>query len=369
MPFGKHPGLIVHAEHPFNAEPPLALLRNSFVTPGELCYVRNHGDVPAVDAGAYRLSVGGLVDRPRDLSLDDLRESFPKVTVAATLSCAGNRREQLLGVAPIPGELPWRDGAIANAYWAGVALRDVLAAAGVAPEGKHVSFEGLDEADEGGHAVTFGGSIPLAKATRLETILAYEMNGETLPGVHGFPLRVVVPGYIGARSVKWLARITVDAEPSSNYYQARSYRLPPAGSTREEVDWAKAIALGEVSVNSAICRPARDEIVPPGPVRVDGWAIAGAGRLVERVDVSTDGGATWIAADLENEGDLWTWRFWSATLELEPGIWELVARASDSAGNTQPEDPRTTWNLKGYVNNAWHRVRFAVGERRTRGPS
>jgi sulfite oxidase len=359
----KHPALVVHSERPFNAEPPLAFLRQSLITPVDLFYVRNHGDVPTIDPGAYRLSVAGMVEKRLDLSLHELRECFPSVTVEATLSCAGNRRAQLMEHAPIPGELAWREAAIGNAHWTGAALGDVLAAAGFAADAEHVAFEGVDEADEGGETVRFGASIPLDKALRPETILAYEMNGELLPKVHGFPLRVVVPGYIGARSVKWLSAVTIQATPSSNHFQARAYKLFPPDVRAESIDWSQGVTLGEVAVNSAICKPVEGETLSPGHVVVEGWALAGAERRVERVEISADGGGTWATAELMRADGAWAWCFWETSLELEPGSFELVVRAWDSSAVPQPQDPGETWNLKGYANNAWHRVRVRVEER------
>lgn len=264
-------------------------------------------------------------------------------------------------ITPIPGELAWAEGAIGNAEWTGVMLKDVLDAARVAAAASHVEFEGLDEANEGTRAVRFGGSIPLAKALSPDTILADEMNGEPLPKIHGFPLRALVPGYIGARSVKWLSNITVEAEPSQNYFQSRSYKVFPPEGTPGTADWTTARTLGEASVNSVICRPTDGEVVAPDAVRVEGWALPAAGASLDRVDISVDRGETWTATDLLPNGDAWTWRFWSVTLELEPGPHEVVVRASDSAGNTQPEDPRALWNFKGYANHAWHRVQFTAG--------
>ncbi|MGH2524914.1 MAG: molybdopterin-dependent oxidoreductase, partial [Anaerolineales bacterium] len=202
--FGKHPDFLVRSASPYNGGPPLGLLREAFVTPNELFFVRNHGNVPRVDPAHYRLSIGGLVKRPRALSLDELRQNFPKRTLTATLQCAGNRREELIEVAPIPDELPWGEEAISNAAWAGAALRDVLGEgpAGIAPEARHVAFAGLDDVQRQGKTLGFGSSIPIEKALSLEVLLAYEMNGEPLPPAHGFPVRAIVPGYIGARSVK-----------------------------------------------------------------------------------------------------------------------------------------------------------------------
>ena len=353
--FGKHPRLLVRQEEPFNGGPPPDLLLDSFVTPNELFFVRSHGNVPEVDRAAWRLTVDGLVERPLSLSLEDLRR-FSQASAAATLQCAGNRRSELLTVAPIPNELPWGSEAISNAGWSGVPLREVLAAAGPRAGARHAAFTGLDETERHGHRFQFGGSIPLEKAMHPEVLLADTMNGAPLPPVHGAPLRVVVPGYIGARSVKWLSRITLQEGPSDNYFQATAYRLFPAAVRPETVDWEKGMMLGESPVNSAICSPLAGETVAAGRVQARGWAVAGGGREVARVDVSTDGGGTWTTAEL-TRGNGWTWTFWTAPLDLAPGEHEILCRAFDTAAQTQPGDPSQVWNFKGYANNAWHRVR------------
>ncbi len=286
-----------------------------------------------------------------------IREHFPKSTVTATLQCAGNRRQGLMEVAPIPGEVPWSAGAIGTAEWRGAPLREVLRAAGVDPRALHAAFTGLDEVDVGGQAFGFGGSLPIEKATSPEVVLAYEMNGEPLAPEHGAPLRVVAPGYIGARSVKWLACIVLQTEPSSNYYQTHAYKLFPPQVDEGTADWEKGLMLGELPVNAVVCRPAHEETVPAGPVSVQGYAITGGKRSVDRVDVSTDGGETWTTADLQEGGEPRTWRLWETSVDLSPGRYEIVARAWDSAANTQPELAEQVWNFKGYVDNSWHRAK------------
>lgn len=356
----KDNGLIVHTENPLNAEPPLDRLRAQFITPHALFYVRNHGNIPQVDASAYRLSVGGNVERPLELTLDRIMNDFPKRTVMATLQCAGNRRDQLLDVAPIPGEVPWAAGALGNAFWSGVALKEVLNAAGVQLGAQYVAFTGLDEVTREDKNVGFGGSIPLDKALSAETLLAYEMNGKPLAPEHGFPLRVITPGYIGARSVKWLASINVQTAPSRNYFQAHAYQLFPAHINGATADWSAGLQLGEFAVNAVICAPG-DGARVSGDVQVEGYALSGGGRRVARVDVSSDGGATWTTAQLTQSDQPWAWTFWHVRLSFATGDHELIARAFDTAANTQPEDPRAIWNFKGYMNNAWHRVRVTVG--------
>ena len=356
MPFDKHTRLIVREREPFNAEPSPDLLRQAPITPNELFFVRNHAAVPVVDAVAYRLLVDGMVDKSLTLTLEDIKRDFPKRTVTATLQCAGNRREDFMKIEEIPGEVAWGAEAISNAVWAGAALRDVLVAAGVHVKVAHAAFVGLDEVEKRNERFGFGGSIPLEKALNGEVLLAYEMNGEPLPMVHGFPLRAVVPGYIGARSVKWLERIKLQTEPSDNYYQAHAYKLFPPHVRAETADWENALMLGEQSLNAVICRPVDGATLEKGAVIVQGYAVAGGNRRVERVDVSIDGGETWTVADWESENQSWAWRFWQARIELPPGAQQIVVRAWDSAANTQPEDARRIWNFKGYMNNAWHKV-------------
>jgi len=354
----KHPSMIVHERQPFNAETPLLRLRRSFLTPEDLFFSRNHGSIPEVDPDVYRLSVGGLVDGPLELSMENLR-GLPKREVVAVMECAGNRRDGLTEVAPIPGETPWGAGAIGNAHWAGVPLREVLLEAGVGEGARHAAFAGLDEVEGDGGSFNYGGSIPLQKALGPEVLLAYEMNGEPLPREHGFPLRVVAPGYIGARSVKWLSRITLQENPSDNHFQVHEYKLFPPNVGEETADDSEGLMLGELQANAAICEPAEGEALGAGPVSVRGYAIAG--RRVERVDVSSDGGRTWVQADLrEGADDPWAWTLWEARVELPPGEHRIVARALDSSGATQPATAAEVWNFKGYANNSWHGVRVVA---------
>jgi hydroxyacylglutathione hydrolase len=358
----KHPALVVWSGEPLNAETPLDLLCQAAVTPTELFFVRNHGPVPEIDPAYYVLTVDGLVGERLSLSLDDLRRRFERVAVSATLMCAGNRRSELDAVAPIPGQAPWGAGAIGNAVWGGVRLRDVLLAAGADVDAGHVAFTGLDQAEEEGELTEFGGSIPLEKALSPDVLVADEMNGEPLPAVHGYPLRVVVPGYIGARSVKWLSTIAVQTDPSSNYFQARTYRLFPSRVRTETSTRDHGVPLGELPVNAAICSPLDGQTVR-GSVCARGYAIAGGTRRIERVELSLDRGETFLPAELVDDGEARSWRLWKANLEVAPGPGELVVRAWDSAATTQPEDAEKIWNLKGYVNNAWHRVRFTATRR------
>jgi sulfite oxidase len=353
---GKRDDFIVHQEYPLNAEPTSAALDGRPLTPLDTFYCRNHGPIQHADPDRWRLQVDGLVDHPLSLSLAELRDRFPQRTVVATVQCAGNRRAELAAVRPIPGQVPWGAAAISTARWTGVTLADVLARAGLQPGAEHVAFEEADVASRPSESPVFGGSIPVAKATAGEVLLAWRMNDEPLPDVHGGPLRVVVPGYIGARSVKWLQRVTAQARPSDNFYQAKDYVLLPDDADPAEAARGGGLRLGVAALNTAILRPEDGQTVPAGPVQVSGYAAAGDDRGVARVDVSIDGGRHWQHADLDTAPEPWAWRLWRLTVQLPPGPAQIVARAWDTSASTQPERVEHVWNPLGYMNTAWSRV-------------
>lgn len=360
LPFSKHPRLNVREDKPFNAEPPPRLLCNSFVTPLELFYVRNHSnEVPQVDEQSFRVQVEGLVEQELSLSIENLKKDFARVETIASLQCAGNRRQEMMKLKPVPGEVAWSAETISTARWAGVRLRDVLERAGVKSNARHVAFLGLDETERHGEIVKFGGSISVDKAmSDDDVLLVYGMNGQPLAAVHGAPLRAVVPGYIGARSVKWLSKITLQREPSDNYFQQHAYKLFPADVTKETVDWTTGKMLGENFVTSVITEP-RDAWTT-GEVEVKGYALASGMNTIEQIEVSTDEGATWMRAAIESDTQRGVWALWRAKVKIDDSIKSIFVRATDSAGNTQPRDVASVWNFKGYMNNAWHQVK---GER------
>jgi sulfite oxidase len=331
-----------------------------FVTPVDLFFTRSHAPVPRVDPGTWRLEVGGLVDRPTSFSLDELGRAFSLRDVTATLMCAGLRREEFLSLGPLPGELPWGPEAASTGRWTGVALRDILHAVGVAERARYVEFLGLDQVERHGHRFGFGGSIDLAKAMSDEVLLASELNGAPLTAAHGFPLRAVVPGWIGARSVKWLGRITLLEEPSTNYFQSKAYRVLREINPRDSRDVSAGVAMTGVPLNAVIMDPTPNQVVPAGRTRVRGWAMGSAGCPLTAIELSANAGHDWIRARISLPADAWTWTLWEAAVELAPGHHTLVARATDSTGATQPPTVRETWNVKGYGNNAWHRVAIRV---------
>lgn len=366
-------GPLVRSVDPFNAGTPLESLASQSITPAELFFVRNHGNVPRVHPDRYRLLVGGLTPYRLLLTLKDIRARFGTATVQAAIECAGNRRTELTIVEPIPGELEWETDAIGNATWTGVRLSDVLTAAGLdnviddeRNHDFHVAFTGLDTVSRLGRTFSFETSIPISKARSPEVILAYEMNAGPLTPEHGYPLRLVVPGYVGARSVKWLSSITVRATPSPAYFQQLAYKLYPAQVRPETAGPDEGEQLTEVAVNSAICDPQPGARLRPGAYTLRGYAIGQGGQPVRRVEVSTDDGKTFVDAAMEGDATPWAWRLWSRTVQLSAGPCQLVVRASDEAGNGQPERLSDVWNFKGYANNAWHRVPVqVVGERRS----
>ncbi|XP_068034550.1 LOW QUALITY PROTEIN: sulfite oxidase, mitochondrial [Anomalospiza imberbis] len=366
----RHPALRVNSLKPFNAEPPPELLTQSFLTPNELFFTRNHLPVPAVEPGSYRLRVEGPGGRALSLSLAELRQRFPKHEVTATLQCAGNRRSEMSRVRPVKG-LAWDIGAISTARWGGARLRDVLLAAGVTDgtgddtgDGEwHVCFEGLD-ADASG--TPYGASIPLKRAlsAEAEVLLAYEMNGRELPRDHGFPVRVVVPGVVGARSVKWLRSVAVSPAESPSHWQQKDYKGFCPSVDWDSVDFGAAPAIQELPVQSAITEPRPGAAVPAGELTVKGYAWSGGGREVVRVDVSLDGGRTWRVAELgprPERGRGWAWALWELRAPAPAGArLDIVCKAVDRSYNVQPDSVAPIWNLRGVLSNAWHRVSVTV---------
>jgi sulfite oxidase len=207
----------------------------------------------------------------------------------------------------------------------------------------------------------YGSSIDLAKALDPDTLIADELNDEALPAAHGYPLRIIAPGYIGARSVKWVSRITVQAQPSENYFQTRAYKLFPPEVSRENVDWAQGEMLDALNINALIVSPQDGAALPSGTVRFSGYAISSPHAAVTKVSLSLDGGRTWQDAQLDDRATRWAWRLWSHEATLTAGTYQVVVRAEDSSGAVQPDDVSAVWNFLGYMNNVCHRIAVTVG--------
>jgi DMSO/TMAO reductase YedYZ molybdopterin-dependent catalytic subunit len=328
---------------------PLEALRYP-VTPVGLHYLLIHYDVPAVDPDAWRLTIHG--EHELELSLDELR-ARPAAEHTVTMECAGNGRARL---EPRPVSQPWLLEAVGTARWGGTPLAPLLEDAGVPDATVEVLFTGLDRGIEGGDEQAFQRALQLDDALRGEVLLAYEMNGAPLPPQHGFPLRLVVPGWYGMTNVKWLSRIELLDAPFAGYQQSWSYRV------RQSEDEAGE-PLQRMLPRSLLVPPGipefltRERTVPAGEVLVEGRGWSGLAP-VDSVEVSDDGGTTWAAAELEPAGEAWAWRGWSYRWDAQPGEHVLCSRARDEAGNEQPVDP--PWNLGGYANNAVQTVRVTV---------
>ena len=352
--------LIFRTAEPRNGEPELAKLAKSWLTPTELFYVRSHAPNPVIDPKEFRLRVEGRVQKARSFSLQQL-QSFRRQSTTATLTCAGNRRAEFNRGGKVGG-VQWDAGAIGNATWAGASLADILSQVGVTEGAKHVWFEGLDQIPKGDGIIPFGGSIPIEKAMMANTVaaplLAYSMNGAPLTPDHGFPLRTVVPGYIGARSVKWLGKIVVSDRPSPNHYLATAYKIV---TKTEPIDWAEAAPIYRFPINAAICTPAPNSSLSEGPVEVRGYVLP-TGRLgseIENVFVSADNGRSWKKAEMTGENMNFCWQLWKATVAVTKKTKKIIVKATDSSGGFMPG--RVPWNAKGYLQNSWYQLPVRVG--------
>jgi DMSO/TMAO reductase YedYZ molybdopterin-dependent catalytic subunit len=330
---------------------PLETLREP-ITPLGLHYLLIHFDIPRVDPARWELEVGGLVERPSALELDDLL-ARPARTLAVTLECAGNGRALL---SPRSLNQPWLTEAVGTAEWTGTPLAPILQEAGLGPNAAEVVFTGLDRGIQGGVEHVYERSLALTDALRDEVLLAYAVNGEPLPPQHGYPLRLIVPGWYGMTHVKWLSTITVAGEGFRGWQQETAYRL------RQSEDEA-GTPVTRMLPRSLLVPPgipeflSRTRFVDAGPCTLEGRAWSGWGPI-ERVEVSVDGGSEWADADLESAVSPYAWAGWRFTWEAPPGDHELCCRATDAAGNTQPSEP--DWNLDGYCNNEVQRVRVTV---------
>lgn len=345
-----------HSERPLTGSVP-AHEHDFDVTPNDRMFVRNNLLVPDADFKSHRIKISGLVNSELEFSMDELYKSFQGVTLQGMLECAGSGRS---AYAPRASGTPWLEtGGMGCPRWSGVRLRDVLAAAGVKPNGAHVAGQGGDPGMVASAAPVIR-SIPMAKAMEPNTLLAWAMNGEPLPRVHGYPLRLVVPGWVGSASTKWLHTLTVLDAPFKGTYMDSSYRIP-----REPVEPGQKMPPNPASteawpVKSIITSPAPNARLKAGTqATVRGRAWVGEGE-VERVEVSLDEGKSWQRATLwRSEGGKYAWRrFTYDFTPSRPGYATLLARAWDAAGNVQPAVP--AWNPLGYFWNGWHRVGVVV---------
>ncbi|CAM9091374.1 unnamed protein product, partial [Chrysoparadoxa australica] len=368
----RHPALVrLTGRHPFNVEPPIYQeFDHGFITPVSLHYVRNHGAACNLSYETHTLKVNGLVERPLEMSMDFLRSNFKEVTIPVTLVCAGNRRKEENMIKQGLG-FSWGPAAVSNAMWTGVWLKDVLEYAGIKSyeEGaQNVCMVGADKLPNGYYGTSIRREV--AMSDDADVLIAYKMNGEELTPDHGYPVRIIIPGYIGGRMIKWMTDITVTTDISDNFYHFFDNRvLPP------QVDAEKALAEGwwykpeyiinELNVNSAVVYPRHDEILPLNGATtytVKGYCYGGGGMPINRMEVSFNDGETWDLCELaipekpRHMGKYWCWVFWEYTVDVARLLHckEIVCRGWQGQ-NTQPQV--ITWNLLGMMNNCWFRCK------------
>ncbi|MFL6443854.1 MAG: sulfite oxidase [Candidatus Sulfotelmatobacter sp.] len=344
--------MLVHNDQPEDLETPLARYE-TWLTPNDVFFVRQHLPRPQVNENTYALSLQGRVTKPLQLSLAELRK-LPQQTVAATLECTGNARGFFRP--RVPG-IQWGRGAIGNAEWSGPRLSDVLKLAGSNVDSAYVTFNGADN----GVAKTpdFIRSMPMSKALHPATLLALRMNGDVLPELHGFPVRLIVPGWDGTSWVKWVTSISVADQADAGFFMMPAYRfpehpVPPGGAANPE----DLKVIEGMPVKSFITSPEDQQQIKPGPSIVKGIAWAGEERITS-VAVSTDGGIRWSEAELSPQNLPFAWRLWTYKWQPpQPGYYTILSRATDSAGHVQPLV--ATWNPSGYLYSAIDKIGVTV---------
>ncbi len=351
--------LIFHTTEPRNGEPNLTQLVQSWITPVKHFYVRSHAPNPTVDINQFVLTVEGKVRKPLTMSLAQLNR-LTRRTVTATLTCAGNRRTEFNQDGKVGG-VQWEAGAIGNAQWSGFSLADVLKMAEVLEGAKHVWFEGLDKIQRNEAIIPFGGSIPIEKAMLggdlPGALIVDRMNGQALTADHGYPLRTIVPGYVGARSVKWLGKIVVSDRPSPNHYLAHAYKIV---KSTDPIDWTESGPIYRYPINGAIASPEPAATIRPGWLNVSGYVLP-TGRpesKTRRVEISTDGGLTWQPAKTIGQTSPFCWQLWKARIMVTRDTQFLSLRALDTSGGFMPQS--VPWNAKGYLRNSWYRLPVKV---------
>lgn len=333
-----------------NSGMPLEALRYD-VTPAGLHYLLVHFDIPEADPATWQLSFGGRMDRPHSLSLEEIK-SMPAQTRRVTLECAGNGRGQM---SPRYPSMPWMEEGVSTAEWTGTPLGPLLRAAGVHADATEVVFRGTDRGIDRGTEHDYARSLSIAEAMREDVLVVYAMNGQPLLPQHGAPLRLVVPGWYGMASVKWLAAIEAVNVPFDGIQQTHSYHFRTQAGTQ-------GIPCTLMRVNSLMVPPGipdfytRRRILSAGRTRLIGRAWSGGGAEIVRVEVAVDG--AWRDADLGPAAGDWAWRPWAFDWDATAGDHVLACRATDVQGNVQPEEP--VWDVTGFGNNATQRVQVSV---------
>jgi sulfite oxidase len=372
----KHPDMLHLLQFPYNGEPPKRLVTAKPVTPTSLHFVRNHGGIPDIEVDKWELKIDGLVRNPRTFTLAELQDEtmFPRMEKVVTIQCSGTRRiEQIQAYAGEGDEMinaPWAEGAIGTSRYVGVSLKKIIkACGGMADNGKHLEFFGADTYFKQNEVMNYAVSVPWSKVKANEVMIVWEMNGQALPKIHGAPARVVVMGYIGARSVKWLYRISAIPKPTRRPVQSKEYLYFNQQVGKHNQKMTLGIQIQEMPVSSAIMSPwMKQVVVHEGHIDMKGWAYSGGGRWPERVEVSADGGFSWYDVPPENmsKKHKFAWRTWETSVPCDVEGWiELVVRCWDNSINTQPLDVRSAWNWGLHVTSSCHRVKvYSVNKTR-----
>jgi DMSO/TMAO reductase YedYZ molybdopterin-dependent catalytic subunit len=333
--------LTVITQEPYNAETVLAE-HTGVITPTSAFYKRNHFAIPVVDPSTWRLTVDGDVEQPLALAYEAIL-SLPRRTLTSTLECAGNARISF--DPPAAGE-PWQFGAASTAEWTGTPLAGILGTAGLRDGVWEIVFEGADRGVVAGRdgSIAYARSLPVERALHPDTLLVYAMNGEPLPVEHGAPIRLVVPGWYGMASVKWIEHARVSTEQFRGFFQWDRYMMvDPDDESRRE-------PLGAMRVRSIFTQPGAGSTLPRGRHHIRGLAWSGS-AAVERVDISSDAGESWLPAYFTSRAQPYAWRQWEFMWEPDTaGQYRLQSRATDVHGDTQPVT--ANWNRLGYANNA-----------------
>jgi DMSO/TMAO reductase YedYZ molybdopterin-dependent catalytic subunit len=346
--------MIVHSSRPADLEMPLDGF-NQWITPADRFFVRCHTYFPErANLATWKLSLDGVVNQPVAFNMDELKK-LPRVELVSVLECAGNGRGFY---EPHVAGTQWVFGSVGNGRWTGVRFRDVLAKAGLKASAKHILLDGLDTPL--GTMPKFQRTITVEKAMDPDTLLAYEMNGEELPLDHGFPLRVIAPGWASDSWVKWLTHVEVLDHEFEGFWMKTAYRHPAHAVTPgTSVDPAEMVPVTDLNVKSVIATPAAGSI-KAGKMRISGAAWSNSSP-VARVDVSTDGGEIWKSAKLGRDHSRYAWRLWYYDWTPKEGQYTLMARATNAAGQTQPL--QEAWNPSGYLWNVIQRVQVEVSDK------
>jgi sulfite oxidase len=335
----RNPNLVFHSYKPCNAETPSDLITTDPITPSDLWYIRNHHPVPEINKDKFTLSIHGN----KNLSIDDLKK-FKETSLITTIQCGGNRRKEYNKVDKTSGT-PWNIGAISTAKWTGVLLSDIIKE--YDKDIKHVQFESVD---------TLKASVPIEKLKKNEILIAYKMNGEELPKDHGYPLRAIVPGFVGVRNVKWLNKIILsDQEADGPWQKSISYKvLPPDIKEANKINNTNIPTMQEMPLQSAITNIKKegDKYI------VEGYAWSGSGNEISNVEISNDDGITWDNTELNKELNKnqkhWAWTIWKKKYNISDNPC-FICRAFDINNKSQPPNIKETWNLRGLNNNTWHK--------------